>query len=87
MTKNLKTLCDLFDNTDIDYKIIADNEISVEVLSLGLERKNPQNATDEDLDEGLWLGNEYIHICESSLGLFSITVVTAIGDDNAAAEP
>ena len=75
MTKNLQTLCDLFDKTEINYEVLAENEISVETMALSLELKNPQFATDEDLDEGLWEGEEYVHIIENHLGLF--TIVTA----------
>ena len=72
MTKNLQALCDLFDKTEIDYEVIAENEISIEIMALGLELKNPQFATDKDLDEGLWEGEEYVHIIENHLGLFTI---------------
>lgn len=74
MTKNLQNLCTLFDATDIDYNIIAENEISVEAMALGLEHKDPQFITDETLDEGIWLGENYIHICENPQGAFSITI-------------
>lgn len=77
MTKNLQNLCALFDATDIDYNIIAENEISVESMALGLEHKDPQLIiTNESLDEGIWLGDEYIHICENSQGTFSIIITT-----------
>ena len=75
MTKNLQTLCNLFDKTEIDYEIIAENQISVETMAIDLECKNPQFATDKDLDKGLWEGEAYVHIIENHLGLF--TMVTA----------
>lgn len=79
MTKNLTVLCDLFDKTEIDYEIIAENEISVETMALGLEYKNPQFATDQDLDnEGLWEGETYVHIIENHLGLFTMVTAKAV---------
>ena len=74
MTKNLQTLCDLFDKTNIDYEIVAENQISVEIMALELEHKNPQFATNKDLDEALWGFEEYVHIFENSLGEFEIIV-------------
>ena len=78
MTKNIQTLCDLFNKTKINYEVIADNEISVEALALGLEHQNPQFATEADLDKGIWQGESYIHICEAPLGMFSISVVNEV---------
>ena len=78
MTKNIQTLCDLFDKTDINYEVVADNEISVEALALGLEHQNPQFVTNADLDKGIWQGESYIHICEAPLGMLSISVVNEV---------
>lgn len=81
MTKNIQTLCDLFDETGINYEVVADNEISIEALALGLEHKNPQFATDVDLDEGIWQGEGYIHISEVPLGMLSISIANEVRYD------
>ena len=81
MTKKIQALCDLFDETGIDYEVVADNEISVEALALGLEHQNPQFATDADLDKGIWQGEGYIHFCEAPLGMLSISIANEVHYD------
>ena len=82
-TKNLQNLCALLKATDIDYNIIAENEISIEAMALGLEHQDPQfTTTNKNLDEGEWMGEDYyIHIHENSQGLFGITILTEIPQD------
>lgn len=87
MTAKLQALCNLLTEAEINFTIVSPHEISIESMSLIDTMRQPETATDEDVEADneenprfLWTRDTYLHIMEDNKGRFNLLAM--VNDEN-----